>query len=83
MAEKKEIVTCNVHPWILKRPNLPSNLFQAKWKVLNSLQKDLTLQEFYHVQGGKHGRMLFIMCRKVDNSKLLRNVSHDLIEILN
>jgi hypothetical protein len=27
--------------------------------------------------------MLFIMCRTVDNSKLLRNVSHDLIEILN
>jgi hypothetical protein len=43
MAEKKEVITCNVHPWNLKRPNLPSKLSQDKWKVLNSLQKDLTL----------------------------------------
>jgi len=83
MAKNKEVVICNVHPWNVKRPNLPSKPSQAQWKVLNSPQKDLTFQEFYHVQGENIGKMLFIVCRKVDNSKLLRNVSHDLIEILN
>jgi hypothetical protein len=83
MAEKKEVIICNVHPWNLKRLNLPSKPSQAQWNVLNSPQIDLTFQKFFHVQGENNDRMLLIVCKNVDNSKLLKNVSHDLIKIMN
>jgi hypothetical protein len=41
------------------------------------------VQEFYHVQGERSGRMAAIVYRRVNNSKLFMNVSQVVVEIPN
>jgi hypothetical protein len=40
------------------------------------------VQEFYHVQGERNGRMVAIVYRRINNSNLLMNVSQVVVEIL-
>jgi hypothetical protein len=54
-------------PWVLRRPNFTSKPFLGQWKVLNLLQEDLNVQEFYHVQGERNGRMLVIIYKRVES----------------